>query len=594
MAEHDPRRDVSNEPVDQNDDARTERSDYRDVSVAGSLFCGEIHDDLVQPFPRMGTDERRRVDDLISTFRSYCESNYDPRAIEAERWVSDEIIVDLGRIGILGLYVAEEYGGQGLSQTGYCRVFQAVGQVDPTLAVVLGVHQSIGYKGIHLFGNDEQKARFLPDVASGRKLAAFALTEVNAGSDAYHIETTARLQPDGSYVLDGEKRWIGNGSRAGVITTFARTESGAHVALLVEPDMDGFEVGERYETLGLAGNDLRRLHFNGVRVPAENVLGQEGDGFTIAMEILNNGRMSLGAGAAGSVRLLLDNAIEHAAQRSQFGRSLDEFQLVAHKLGQMSTQLYGLESMGYLTTGLVDRGATDIAIESAMVKVAGTEFLWYAANRVFQIVGGEAYMESAPYAKILRDIRIFPIFEGSNDVLRMLVGLQGCKGLGEELDDMNHLDLRDPLRSLGAVVDYLGGRARRTVKPKGLPNATPAFADASDRVARQVSDLRNGAEKLLRHHGEGIAEQQAQLKRLAHVATESYGQIATISRITDVLDSASNVDALGDEEAIASSFCQRAAARADRSLGQLDRNDDDRIDDIAAALTERGRYVHSI
>ncbi len=594
MPEHDPRRVVHDDVDDQHDDEEMRRGDYADISVAGRLFCGEIHDDLVQPFPRMGDDERRRVDDLISTFRTYCHANYDPREIEAERWVSDEIISDLGDMGMLGLYVADEYGGQGLSQTGYCRVFQAVGQVDPTLAVVLGVHQSIGYKGIHLFGNDEQKARFLPDVASGRKLAAFALTEVNAGSDAYHVETTARLRPDGSYVLDGEKRWIGNGSRAGVLTTFARTESGAHVALLVEPDMDGFEVGERYETLGLAGNDLRRLRFDGVRVPPENVLGEEGEGFTIAMEILNNGRMSLGAGAAGSVRLLLDHAIQHAAGRRQFGRSLDEFQLVAHKLGQMSTQLYGLESMGYLTTGLVDRGATDIAIESAMVKVAGTEFLWYAANRVFQIVGGEAYMESAPYAKILRDIRIFPIFEGANDVLRMLVGLQGCRELGDELDDMNHLDLRDPLRSVGAVAEYLGGRVRRAIRPQGLANASPAFEDASDRVARQVSDLRNGAEKLLRRHGEGITEQQAQLKRLAHVATESFGQIATISRITDVLDSGSDVDALGDEEAIASSFCQRAAARADRSLDQLDRNDDERIDDIAAALIGRGRYVHSI
>lgn len=594
MPEHDPRRDVDDDPGDQHDGGETERRDDSEVSVAGRLFCGEIHDDLVHPFPRMEDEERRRVDDLIAAFRSYCDSDYDPHAVEAERWVSDQIISDLAEIGMLGLYVAEEYGGRGLSQTGYCRVFQAIGQVDPTLAVVLGVHQSIGYKGIHLFGNDEQKARFLPDVASGRKLAAFALTEVNAGSDAYHIETTARLQPDGSYVLDGEKRWIGNGSRAGVLTTFARTESGAHVALLVEPDMDGFEVGERYETLGLAGNDLRRLHFNGVRVPPENVLGQEGEGFTIAMEILNNGRMSLGAGAAGSVRLLLDDAIEHAGRRRQFGRTLDEFQLVAHKLGQMSTQLYGLESMGYLTTGLVDQGATDVAIESAMVKVAGTEFLWYAANRVFQIVGGEAYMETAPYAKILRDIRIFPIFEGANDVLRMLIGLQGCKELGEELEDLNQLDLRDPLRSLGAVAEYVGGRVRRTVNPKGLPAAAPEFADASDRVARQVSDLRNGAEKLLRRHGEGIAEHQAQLKRLAQAATETYAQIATISRITDVLDSGSKADALGDEEAIASSFCERAAARADRSLGQLDRNDDERIDDIADALIERGRYVHSI
>lgn len=563
----------------------------QEASFADRMFCGEICDDLVFPFPRMAPGERRRVDDLVTELRDYCAANYDPKAVEEQRWVPDETLRDLGALGMLGLYVPTEYGGQGLSQTGYCRVFQAVGEIDPTLAVVLGVHQSIGYKAIVLFGTDEQKARFLPDLATGAKLAAYALTEEQAGSDAYHLESTARRQADGSYVLDGDKRYIGNGSRAEVLTTFARTEDGAHVALLVEPSMDGFEVGRRYETLGLRGNDLRQLHFRGVRVPPENVLGAEGDGFKIAMEVLNNGRMSLGSGAAGSVRAMLDQAVEHATGRRQFGQPLAEFQLVAHKLGQMSTQLYGLESMGYLTTGLVDRGARDIAIESAMVKVAGTEFLWYAANRVFQIVGGAAYMTDAPYEKILRDIRIFPIFEGANDVLRMFVGLKGSQAIGEELGDLRSIDLREPLEGLGAVVDYLGGRLRRTVRPAGLPDAHPDLAGAADRVARQVPRLRNAGEGLLRVHGEGIATRQADLKRLCQVATETYAQIATIARITEVLGDG---EGLGDEPAIAASFCQRSAARADRALAQIDDNDDDAIDDIADRLIERGRFVHTV
>ena len=184
---------------------------------------------------------------------------------------------DLGEIGALGLYVDKEYGGQGLSQTGYARVFETVGQIDATLAIVLGVHQSIGFKGISLFGTDEQKERFLPDLATGRKLAAFALTEPEAGSDAYHLRSRAVEQPDGSWVLNGEKRYIGNGSRADVITTFARAEvdgEDKHIALILEKGMDGLEVGERYETMGLQANDLRRLYFNDVRVPPENVLGR--------------------------------------------------------------------------------------------------------------------------------------------------------------------------------------------------------------------------------------------------------------------------------------------------------------------------------
>ena len=565
-----------------------------EAPFAERLFCGEIRDDLVFPFPRMDDDERAKVEGLVGEFRSYCSEHYDPKAIEEQRWVPDEIIRDLGDMGLLGLYAPQQYGGQGLSQTGYCRVFQAVGEVDATLAVVLGVHQSIGYKAIHLFGTDDQKARFLPDLTTGRTLAAFALTEEAAGSDAYNVETTARRQPDGSYLLTGDKRYIGNGSRAGVLTTFARTETGEHVALLVESDMDGFEVGERYETMGLRGNDLRQLHFRDVRVPAENRLGEEGDGFKIAVEVLNNGRMSLGSGAAGAVRQLLNKAIDHASERHQFGRPLADFQLVAHKLGQMSTQLYGLEAMGYLTTGMVDRGATDIAIESAMVKVVGTELLWYAANRVFQIAGGEAYMVDAPYEKILRDIRIFPIFEGANDVLRMFVGLQGCQALGTELEGLQNLDLREPLQGLGAVVDYVGGRVRRAIRPDGLPGADPAFSGAADRVSRQVSELRNAGERLLRTHGQDIITQQADLKRLTHAAMEAYGQIATISRITDVLDQGTDSEPMGDEAAIASSFCERAASRGDRWLAQIQDNDDAQIDAIADHVLQRGQYDHSI
>lgn len=562
-------------------------------SFAERLFCGEIRDDMVFPFPRIEPGEQQIVDRLLDEFGSYCRDNYDPRSIEEQRWIPEHILEDLGAMGMMGLYVPEAHGGRGLSQSAYCRIFQSVGEVDATLAVVLGVHQSIGYKAIHLFGTDDQKDRFLPDLASGRALAAFALTEENAGSDAYHVETTARRQPDGSYIVNGDKRYIGNGSRADVLTTFARTEDGSHVALLVQPDMDGFEVGARHETLGLRGNDLRQLHFREMRVPAENLLGEEGDGFKIAMSVLNNGRMSLGAGSVGALRQLLDMAIDHAAGRHQFGRPLAEFQLVGHKLGQMATQLYGLESMGYLTTGLADRGAPDVSLESAMVKVVGTELLWYAANRVFQIAGGAAYLRDAPYEKILRDIRIFPIFEGANDVLRMFVGLKGCQAIGDELEGMRDLDLREPLESLGAVMGYVGGRVRRAVRPDGLPEAHPDFAGAADRVARQVTALRSSGEGLLRAHGQEITERQADLKRLTHASMEVYGQIATISRITGVLGDDSAGEPLGDEHDIATAFCDRAAHRADRWLAQIEDNDDDQIDRIADHLVDRGRYGHS-
>ena len=397
------------------------------------------------------------------------------------------MIRELGERGLCGLYVPERYGGQGLSQTGYARVFEAFARIDATLSIVLGVHQSIGFKGIHLFGTEEQKERFLPDLAAGRKLAGFALTEPNAGSDAYHIESRAVQQADGSWVLNGEKRYIGNGGTGSVFTTFARCEvdgKDRHIALIVERGMKGFEVGERFDTMGLRGNDLRRLYFKDVRVPPENVLGEPGEGFHIAMEILNNGRIGLGTGSVGAAKWLLDKAIDHVNDRHQFGRPLADFELVQDKIGWMVSNLFGLEAMCYLTCGLVDAGVPDYSLESAICKVSGTEFLWYAANRTLQLKGGEGYLRTQPFEKVLRDIRIFPIFEGANDVLRAFVALSGLKPLGEKLSGLgrdrplgpDRLDrgadrlLRrpDPARGAPAI-----GSPRRTPSSRATPTPSP-------------------------------------------------------------------------------------------------------------------------
>src|SRR3954449_3933616 len=256
-------------------------------SFAKSLFLGEIHEDIVFPFPLPDDDDQKRTRELVQQVRDFGEG-YDPARTEEDRWIGDDKIAELGERGLTGLYVPTEYGGQGLSQTGYCRVSEEFAQIDATLSVIMGVHQSIGMKGIVMFGSDEQKARFLPDLATAPRLAAFALTEPEAGSDAYHLQTRATRQSDGSYRLNGEKRYIGNGSKAGVIVTFARTDDDEHIALILESDMEGLEVGERFDTMGLRANDLRRLRYNDVRVPAENVLGEPGEGFKIAMQILNN------------------------------------------------------------------------------------------------------------------------------------------------------------------------------------------------------------------------------------------------------------------------------------------------------------------
>ena len=565
-------------------------------SFAKSLFLGEIHEELVFPWLQADSEEQDRVRALNARIREYCAEHYDARRAEEERWIPDQVLRDLGEIGALGLYVEEEYGGQGLSQTGYARVFETVGQIDATLAIVLGVHQSIGFKGISLFGTDEQKARFLPDLATGRKLAAFALTEPDAGSDAYHVRSRAVEQPDGSWVLNGEKRYIGNGSRADVITTFARAEvdgEDKHIALLLEKGMDGLEVGERHDTMGLRANDLRRLYFKDVRVPPENVLGEPGQGFRVAMQILNNGRIGLGTGSVGGAKKLLNLSIEHVKERRQFGRPLADFELVQDKIGWMVSYLFGLESMNYLTCGLVDAGVPDYSLESALCKVSGTEFLWYAANRALQLAGGEGYMRDRPYEKVLRDTRIYPIFEGANDVMRAFIALGGIKPVGEKLEGLSGIELGDPIGSIGVLIEYASDRIQREVRPDKITKAHDELSDHADSVSDQVKRLADVTEKLLRAHRKHIIERQFQQKRLADSVADIYAQIAVLSRVSHIFED-QGVEPSGQERYIADTFCHRAAARVGSRFDQIESNDDERMTALAKLAYKRGSYGYAL
>ncbi len=564
-------------------------------SFAKSLFLGEIHEEMVFPWPEPRPDEQDRIRELIRAAHDIAGS-LDHRKLEEERWIGDDVIKQLGEAGLCGLYVPEKYGGQGLSQTGYARVFETFAQIDSTLSIIMGVHQSIGFKAIAMFGTDEQKERFLPDLASGRKLAGYALTEPNAGSDAYAIESRAVRQPDGSWMLNGEKRYIGNGSKGSVFTTFARCEvdgSERHIALILEKGMKGFEVGERFDTMGLRANDLRRLHFNDVKVPAENVIGEPGDGFRIAMEVLNNGRIGLGTGSVGGAKKLLNLAIGHVKERRQFDRPLAEFELVEEKIGWMVSYLFGLESMAYLTCGLVDAGVRDYSLESAMCKISGTEFLWYAANRALQLAGGSGYMKDQPYEKVLRDIRIFPIFEGANDVLRAFVALTGMKPVGDKLSELGEIGLADPIRSIGVLADYVGGRIQREVRPDRISMAHPELKQHADAVADQVKELQAISEKLLREHRKGIIEAQLQQKRVADSLADIYAQIAVLSRVTAIFED-QGIEPSGQERYIADTFCTRAGGRVRARFRQVESNDDERMTAIAKLAYKRGEYGYAL
>ncbi len=564
-------------------------------SFAKSMFLGEIHEEMVFPWPSPDPEEQDRIRALIAAAQAIGGS-IDHRKAEEDRWIGDDNIKALGEAGLCGLYVDEKYGGQGLSQTGYARVFETFAQIDATMAIILGVHQSIGFKGISMFGSDEQKERWLPDLASGRKLAGFALTEPSAGSDAWNLESRAVQQSDGSWVLNGHKRYIGNGGKGSVFTTFARCEidgKDRHIALILEKGMKGFEVGDRFDTMGLRANDLRRLDFRDVRVPAENVLGEPGEGFKIAMQVLNNGRIGLGTGSVGGAKALLDLSIDHVNERRQFGEPLANLDLVQEKIGSTVTYLFGLEAMCYLTCGLVDAGVTDYSMESAMCKIAGTEFLWYVANRSLQLAGGEGYMKDRPYEKILRDIRIFPIFEGANDVLRSYVALSALKPVGEKLSELGDVGLNNPIGSIGVLAEYFGGRIQRRVRPDKITEAHGELEKHAEAVGEQVKELSFVSEGLLKKHRKEILRQGLQHKRLADAAADIYAQVAVLSRVSQIFED-QGVEPSGQERYIAETFCERAASRVRSQLRKIERNDDDRVTAVAKLAYKRGEYGYAL
>ncbi|HEX8067848.1 MAG TPA: acyl-CoA dehydrogenase family protein [Thermoleophilaceae bacterium] len=533
-------------------------------SFTGELAAGVLRRDWLFPYPRLGEDEARRVEELTGRLREYAAEAIDPRRIEQARWIGDGLVRDLGERGLMGLGVPEAYGGAGLSMSGYCRMFESLGNVDAGLALVIGIHQSIGTRGIVEFGTAEQRERFLPDLAAGRRLAAFALTEPAAGSDAFDIRSRAVRQPDGSWRLNGGKCFIGNGEKGSVFVTFARAEVGGrdrHVALILERGMPGFECGERYDTLGLRANDVRPLHFADVRVPPENVLGEAGEGFRIARRILETGRVSISSVTVGCAKQLLDRAVAHVRARRQFGRPLGDFPIVQDKIAWIASNLAATEAMTYLTTGLEDAGELECSLEKALCKIWATEFVVGAANRALDLRGGAGYTEAEPYERILRDVRVFPIFEGSNDVLRGWIALSGIKAAVERLRDGPYA---------------------------ATPGAAPCgpVARRVDELEEQVAVLGERMRSWLASRGEQVRERQLDHARFADALAALYAQGAVLSRLGDVLERAGG-DGGRREERIALEACARAARRCDALLDEVDGPRDDRVSEVAELVYER-------
>ncbi|HEY2516351.1 MAG TPA: acyl-CoA dehydrogenase family protein [Polyangiaceae bacterium] len=564
-----------------------------DQSFMKSLFHGVIAENMVFPFPEPSDGDGDALHAVLESVRRFCAANVDSAKIDADQAIPPEVIEGLKGLGLFGMLVPTDYGGKGMSATGYARVMQELAGIDPAIALTLGAHQSIGLKGLLLFGTEAQKRKYLPRLATGELVAAFALTELGAGSDAAAIQTRADRNADGSFVLNGSKIWITNGGFADLFTVFARTspaEEGAKpriTAFLVERAM-GIESGPSEKKLGIRGSSTTAIHLDNVTVPAENVLGEMGRGFMVAMETLNSGRLGLASGSVGGSRRLIRMAVERVQERKAFGRPIGEFGLIKDKIASMMASTYALESMTYLTTGLVDSRAIDYSLESATCKVFGSETLWDVVNESLQIAAGVGYMQEYPYERWLRDSRVNLIFEGTNEILRCFIALSGMQGPGRELSDVARA-MREPIKGFGLLSDFALRKARTALGRERMTRAHPILNREAVLFEDHVADLAKNVDKVLRRHGREIAEMQYTQRRVAEMAIELYAIAAVIARTTR------SIERRGEEGArreidLATIFVAGAEQRLAETVASFDKNDDELRKAVASKAYVDGGY----
>jgi very long chain acyl-CoA dehydrogenase len=453
---------------------------------------------------------------------------------------------------------------------------EIVGGHDLGVGITLGAHQSIGFKGILLVGTPEQKAKYLPRVTSG-EFAAFCLTEPSSGSDAGSIKSRAVLSPDGKhYILNGSKIWISNGGLAEIMTVFAQTpvtdaKTGKTVdkvtAFIVERSFGGVTNGPPEKKMGIKASNTAEVYYEDVKIPVENVLGGVGNGFKVAMNILNNGRFGMAAALSGTMRACIKKSVEFATQRQQFGKRIDSFGTIQEKIARMAMLQYITESMAYMISANMDVGSKNYHLEAAISKCFASESAWYVCDEAIQIMGGMGFMKETGLERVMRDIRIFRIFEGTNDILRLFVALTGIQYAGAHLKELQNA-FKNPAANLGLIFEEA---SKRVVRSVGLasPPALNHFvhrdlANPATQLAKKIDAFGQAVEMVLIKYGKGIVDEQFILNRLANSAIDVYTSAVVLSRASTSLDK--GLPTANHEKLMTEAWVLEACERVDANL----------------------------
>ncbi len=552
---------------------------WKKPSFLREMFLGNLRMDMLFPFPEPLGTERPEFQEFRSKIITLL-NEIDSDEIDRIGRIPKKMIKQLTEMGAFGMKIEKKYGGLGFSLSEYCQILKLVASRDGNISALLSAHQSIGVpQPLSMFGTAAQKEQYLPQLAAGA-ISAFALTESDAGSDPARLVTTVRESPDGkAYILSGEKLWCTNGTIAKLLVVMARhQEDDAISAFIVETGWEGVSVSHRSEFMGLKALENGQLHFNNVRIPKNNLLGERGKGLKLALITLNTGRLTLPATAAGTAKTCLEICRRWAAERVQWGRPIAHHETVAHKIADVASQTFAMDAIADLSAAMAEN-ENDIRLEAAIAKLYNTEKLWQIVDETLQIRGGRGYEtayslkgrgeKGIPVERILRDSRINRIFEGSSEIMRLFISREAVdkhlQVAGNLLDTKK--TLWQQLPSLPKILFFY----LRWYLPLWLKwGRWPRFGQYKE-LASHVRFIERSTRKLAREifhgmvwHRARLERRQAFLGRIVDIGAALFAMAASVSRARKIFEE-------GNRNAVnlADVFCKRTRRSVQRLFEDL-------------------------
>src|SRR3954447_1351010 len=574
-------------------------TEWKQPSFLREMFLGNFRLDLIHPYP-LPEEERPEFAAFYRALREFVEDQVDPVQIDATGEYPEHVVDGLRKLGAFGMKIPKKYGGLGFTNVEYQKVMHLFGSVDGNLSALLSAHQSIGVpQPLKLFGSEELKKKYLPRCAAG-EISAFALTEPQVGSDPARLLTDAERTPEGDYVINGEKLWCTNGTLAKLLVVMARDPKTKKIsAFVVETEWPGVKVEHRCHFMGLRALANAVISFKNVKVPAENLIGDEGKGLKIALTTLNDGRLSIPNGSVGTAKLCLEMTRKWANERVQWGRPVGKHEAIAHLITDMAATTFAMESIASLATIMSDRGGYDIRLEAAACKEWNSDRTWEIVDDTMQIRGGRGYETEvslrargeAPIGveRLMRDYRINKIFEGSSEIMHLFMAREAVD---------KHLQVA------GAMIDPEKSVAEKLAE---LPKMASFYASwyptrwlgwgqwpryqEFGELASHLRFVERNTRRLSRQIFHGMLVHQAKLQnkqaflfRLVDVANELFAMAASVAR-AHAMEEAGHKEAANAAE-LADLFCRNARRKVLRLFHELWANDDVRKYKVALRVLD--------